>query len=486
MPGPIVSVAEMREWESRTWAAGVRESQVIAKVGEAIAQWLIQSVRPGTRLLFLIGPGNNGADARAAMDALSGEDYHLQSLEVQEPSKAYAQLEKYFKNPPDCLVDGIFGIGLSRPLGSDWIKLIEAINEFRKPVISLDCPSGMDADTGEVKPVAVEARWTLAIGAAKMGLIQPMATDWTGRLIVLEGIGLHPEGPVAHSQIRWVSEVDFESSPKEFLRHAGGHKGNFGHTGIVAGSVGYHGAAVLAARAAQVARPGLISVMTIGEAYVPVASNLLSPMVHRFSRETFDKVFEKATALLIGPGLATSESRNYVYPLLQELWRTADVPMVVDASALDWIPQGDVDSEAMRVITPHAGEASRLLHRGGDMEATPNSNRLHAAEALSKMYGHCTVVLKGYQTVTFSPAHHQWFINSSGNPYLAQGGAGDVLAGLITGYLAHPASRLDRNLSLHQIIYAVWLHGWTADVLDQEGCAWTVEDLSDRLKEFAH
>ncbi|MCD8498929.1 MAG: NAD(P)H-hydrate dehydratase [Clostridiales bacterium] len=247
-------------------------------------------------------------------------------------------------------------------------------------------------------------------------------------------------------------------------------------TGIVAGSVGYHGAAVLAARAAQVARPGLISVMTIGEAYVPVASNLLSPMVHRFSRETFDKVFEKATALLIGPGLATSESRNYVYPLLQELWRTADVPMVVDASALDWIPQGDVDSEAMRIITPHAGEASRLLHRGGDMEATPNSNRLQAAEALSKMYGHCTVVLKGYQTVTFSPAHHQWFINSSGNPYLAQGGAGDVLAGLITGYLAHPASRLDRNLSLHQIIYAVWLHGWTADVLDQEGCAWTVED----------
>lgn len=482
MPVPVISVKEMREWESRTWDSGIREKDVIDQVGRRIAGWIGDHIPSGSRIVLLAGKGNNGADVRAASEALPDDIFQVLTLEAREPKAAIQRLESLRQTPPDLIVDGLFGIGLNGGLSGEWKKLVELINWFEVPVLSIDCPSGLNTDSGEVETEAVRATWTLTIGAVKEGLVSPKAAPWTGRLLLAAHVGLHPDGPKSHSKLSWTCNEDFAERPAHHHRAIQGHKGNYGHALIVAGSPGYSGAAVLAARAAQVTQPGLISVLTVGDSWIPVSSNLLAPMVHRFTPHILDEVRTRATSILIGPGLAGPEARNYVYPALQDIWTHADIPVVVDASALDWIPSGPVETDSLRVITPHPGEAARMLHRCGDTESTPNADRLHTAESLSSLFGSATVVLKGNQTLTFSPAHQRTFINPTGNPHLAQGGAGDALAGLIAGALAHPATRMDRDLSLHQILRSVWLHGAAADSLQFESLAWTIDDLLEQLK----
>jgi len=268
------------------------------------------------------------------------------------------------------------------------------------------------------------------------------------------------------------------------MRPVSGHKGTFGHLLIIAGSPGYQGAAVLSAKAAQTRQPGLISVLTIGQAFVPVASQLAGPMVHEFNSDVLEALLEKASAILIGPGLASFESRNYLYPIVQKIWQESNVPVVVDASALDWIPDGPIESDARRVITPHAGEAKRLLGRIEGCEGIDSMSREEITTRLSESYGSCSVVLKGYLTqVSFN---EEIYLNPTGNPYLSQGGSGDVLAGLISGSLAYPLNEFeaeDKNsIEEDQILKSVWLHGAAADTLQMEGLTWTVEDLVQKLK----
>ena len=156
--------------------------------------------------------------------------------------------------------------------------------------------------------------------------------------------------------------------------------------------------------------------------------------------------------------------------LARHLWRDSSLPVVVDASALDWLPPDPVPRNALRVITPHPGEAARLL------QATPQqvqANRLDALRNLSRRLGNTWVVLKGHQTL-IGRSSGEVFVNSSGNPHLAQGGSGDVLAGYLAGLLAQPALQAD---PLKTIRYAVWQHGAAADALQASRANWVVEDL---------
>ena len=255
-------------------------------------------------------------------------------------------------------------------------------------------------------------------------------------------------------------------------RPAAGHKGTFGHLGIVAGSLGYHGAAVLAARGAQRARPGLITLLTQPEVYVPIASQLQAVMVRPFDPGA---ALEDFSAILVGPGLASPQMPAALRHMATRLWTDAEVPVIVDASALDWLPLDQpVPPDSIRVITPHPGEAARLLQ-----SSVPEvqSDRIQAVRQLSERLGGAWVVLKGHQTLV-GRATGEVFLNPTGSPDLAQGGSGDVLAGYLAGWLAQPALR---ELAPTAIRHAVWQHGAAADALSAERDNWVVEDLVKRV-----
>ncbi len=462
MPLPVISIAQMREWEQATWASGQTQATVIRCVGALVARRALQLTRPGQRVLLLAGKGHNGDDVRAAREYLADRATDL--LEVHDPAAELPRLMQLLAKHPVLILDGLFGIGLDRPLDAAWCAFIGQLNEARIPVIAVDVPSGLHADTGESMGMAVRALVTLTLGAPKPGLLRTPAVEYTGRVELLPEIGLIP-CPIK-SDVAWTLRGDFSGFPPS--RPASGHKGSFGHLAIVAGSLGYHGAAVLATRGAQRAQPGLVTLITVESAYPWVAPQLQAAMLQPWTPAL--KLPGSYSAFLFGPGLAGPDLPQDMKIALRRLWRDALLPVVVDASALDWLPLDPVPKNVIRVITPHPGEAARLMN---STVPQMQADRVRAVREISRRFGNCWVVLKGHQTLV-GRSTGEVFVNGSGNPYLAQGGSGDVLAGYIAGLLAQPALQAD---PLQAIRYAVWQHGAAADELQARQRNWTIEDL---------
>jgi NAD(P)H-hydrate epimerase len=466
MPVPVITIAQMREWENATWASGQTEAEVIRQVGKKIAQAAMTVTRPGDAILILAGKGHNGDDARAARGHLP--DRRVKVFDVGAPERDLPKLEAALRTRPALIIDGLFGIGLDRPLDDGWQRFLTSVNESKIPVLAVDVPSGLNADSGELQGAAIQAAMTLTIGAPKIGMLEPGARSWVGRLEVAEEVGL-----IAcphRGELNWTLVNDFAGFPPR--REVEGHKGSFGHLGIIAGSFGFHGAAVLAARGAQRAQPGLVTLYPQESIYHVVASQLQAVMVNVWKPET--KLPESISALLIGPGLAAPEFIEELKTMTRRLWRrlTRDsfLPMVVDASALDWLVPHALGKNEIRVVTPHPGEAARML---GKPTEQIQANRLQAMREISQRFGDCWVVLKGHETLV-GRSTGEIFVNSSGNPHLAQGGSGDVLSGFIAGLLAQPALQADVGKTLR---FAVWLHGATADALQAARTNWVLEEL---------
>jgi len=485
MPVPVINLARMRKWERATWTAGQTEAEVIRRVGEKIAERALQLTRAGDAILILAGKGHNGADARAARRYL--RDRRVEVLDVTDPKTALPEFQHRTgvapvsdssisnggrrETCPALLIDGLFGIGLNRPLDGSWQKFIAAVNQSKFPVLAVDVPSGLNADTGEVLGAAIEAAITLTIGAPKTGLLAQKAWPFVGRLEVATDVGLVScPHPASRDDLNWTLPQDFAGFPPS--RAAAAHKGSFGHLVMVAGSFGFHGAAVLAARGAQRAQPGLITLFTQEDVYHPIASQLQSVMANVWKPEI--KLFDDASAIMIGPGLAAPNLRDDIQNMTRRLWRDAELPVIVDASALDWLTPHTLAKERIRIITPHPGEAARLLNTTAQRV---QSDRVQAVRKISRRFGNCWVALKGHQTLIGRGAG-EIFVNSSGNPHLAQGGSGDVLAGFIAGLLAQPALQTDIGRTLR---YAVWQHGAAADRLQTTRANWVVEDLVGEL-----
>lgn len=466
MPVPVVTISQMREWEQATWAAGQTPDAVIRRVGECLARRALSLTREGDLILILAGRGHNGDDARCAEPHLG--ERRVEVLSIRDPAANRTALAAALGKGPGLVIDGLFGIGLNRPLDSAWIEFIAALNAARVRVLSVDVPSGIDADTGEALGAAVESTVTLTLGAPKVGLLRSGAWAAVGRLELESDIGLVP--CPCKSDLQWMSGSDFAGYPP--ARLAAAHKGSFGHLAIVAGSLGYHGAAVLAARGAQRARPGLVSLYTAPSVHAPVASQLQAVMVHPWRSDV--RWPDGVSAFLCGPGLADRDLPGDLRHAVLELWQDADEPVIVDASALDWLPAKPTASRGVRVVTPHPGEAARML---GSSVADVQRDRAAALRALSRQYGGCWVVLKGHQTLV-GRDRGPVCVNSTGNPGLAQGGSGDVLAGYLAGLLAQPALEGDPALAAR---YAVWQHGAAADRLSEGHPNWTIEDLAAHL-----
>ncbi len=456
----------MRDWEQATWAAGQTESEVIRRVGRCVGRAALRLTQPKDLVLLVAGKGHNGEDARCAREHLAQR--RVETLDVTDPAADLPRLEALLALRPALIVDGLFGIGLDRPLSAEWVRLVERVNEAGTAVLAVDVPSGLHADTGEPQGAAIRAALTLTVGAPKAGLLRSAAWPYVGRLEVASDVGLVP-CPLS-SELWWTLPEDFAGFPAR--RQAATHKGSYGHVGIMAGSLGYHGAAVLAARGAQRAQPGLITLYTLEAIYHACAAQLQAVMVSPW--EPAGKLPGSHTAALLGPGLAAAGLAEQMKLVARNLWRDPALPLVVDASALDWLALDAVDRNALRVVTPHPGEAGRLLRWSAQQV---QANRLAAVREISKRLGNTWVVLKGHQTF-IGRSSGQVFVNSSGNPFLAQGGSGNVLAGYMAGLLAQPDLQED---PLKTLRYAVWQHGAAADCLLASRPNWVVEELLGEL-----
>ncbi len=459
---PVITVDEMREWETTTWQRGIREEDVIDQVGKAIAEWIRHSTYKSHPIVILAGRGHNGDDGKAAARHLN--DFNTQTIEIRDPEAALSQLEETLAQETILIIDCLFGIGLNRPPTDGWAQLIQAVNASPHPVISIDTPSGLDAREGVALGDCIEADHTLTVGAPKLGMLSQAAQPFVGYIHCLTEVGLAsvPEG----NELYFCEQRDFTHFPPH--RKASDHKGSHGHLQLIAGSAGYHGAAVLATRGAMAARPGLITVETLPECYIPVASQLQQAMVRPWFPENLTP--QKTSAILIGPGLAAANVPAALREFARSVWRHSPFPVVVDATALDWIPTGATSHDAPRIITPHPGEAARMLFTTTE---TIKQRRIDTVRRLSEKYANCWVVLKGSHTL-IGRSSGKLHLNSTGNPGLAQGGSGDVLAGLLGGLVAQPRCQSELEKAIQ---FAVWQHGKAADELEKDRPSWIIEDL---------
>ena len=452
---------------------------------------------PTPRIAVFCGPGNNGGDGIAAarllmkkrkkccvrvffvgdrakmtpdekamekkLIAAGGalEDFTLDSTsrETAEATMTFAQQKiMAWLSTCDCVVDALFGIGLKRPVEGVFRTAIQVMRG--RTVVSCDIPSGVHADTGEILGEAVRAKLTVTFTRGKPGLYIGEGSACAGEVRVVD-IGI-PDG-LEWEFFRDTPRLEVVHSPNNGLprRPLTAHKGDFGKIFILAGSEGYTGAPVLAARAALRTGAGLVYLGVPREIYPIVAVKCDEAMPFPLP-EDFDAIVEKARgcdAALIGPGLGRSpETEELVLRLLAGL----DIPVVLDADGINAL-SGHIDSldkrTALTVLTPHDGEFSRLT--GCEL---PVRDRLSAARDFAREHG-CILVLKGRGTITAAPDGSAC-INTSGNPGMAKGGSGDVLAGMIAALLGQKhlrKARREGDNAAELVSDAVFYHGAAGD-----------------------
>jgi hydroxyethylthiazole kinase-like uncharacterized protein yjeF len=462
----LYSVAEVRAIEHAALAAAPAGA-LMRRAGEAAAELATQILPGGGRVLAIAGPGNNGGDAMEAAMLLAGRGWQvtidfrgspaamsadaadaLRRAQASTAQFSHADMEAGW----DLVLDGLFGIGLARPVASELAELVRAVNRLRCPVLALDVPSGLDADTGAIvgpDGVAVQASHTLTFIADKPGLHTADGCDHAG-LVQVAKLDIAPA--LYPAPAAWLAGVDLFAARLR-PRRQNSHKGSFGDVAILGGAHGMSGAAILAARTAALCGAGRVFAGFLAEppAYDP-------PHPEIMCRRAADLDLEHAT-VVAGPGLGSSGQARSM--LSQVLAGTA--PLVLDADALNMTAAGvDLRNALSRrtgaLLTPHPLEAARLL---GCSAAQVQADRLAAARRLAADFG-AVVVLKGAGSVIARP-DGLVVINATGGPALATAGTGDVLAGLCGALLAQRWPAWEAALA------AVWLHGAAAELLVDQG-----------------
>jgi hydroxyethylthiazole kinase-like uncharacterized protein yjeF len=456
---PILRAPALRAVEARHAQA---DPPLMERAGAAATAVAIKMLPPNATALVVAGPGNNGGDAlvvaRLLKEARRRPIVVLAGSPDKLPVDAKAAYEKWLGADGEILsdipsrhfglvVDGLFGIGLTRPVGGRHAELIARMNAMDCPVLALDVPSGIDSETGRVLGCAVRATQTATFIALKPGLLTLDGPDHCG------AISLHTldVGCEETDGVR-IDRSLFRQHVAPRLRNT--HKGSFGSVGILGGSTGMAGAALLAGRAALQ--------LGAGRVYVGMLERLpCDPMQPELMLRTAEEVFALASVLAIGPGLGQTAAAAEL------LRRAIDVPLplVVDADGLNLLATHPVFArhlarrETPVVLTPHPVEAARLLSASvADIQA----DRVDSALKLAAHF-RADVVLKGCGSV-IATADGRWAINTTGNAGLASAGSGDVLTGMVAALLAQawPAEMA--------LACGVHLHGTAADQLAADGC----------------
>ncbi len=427
--------------------------------------------------VFLIGRvAEVRGDARINLDILG-----RLSVSVVEIADSQAW-ELHFSEVSDCtlIVDAIFGTGLNAPISGYIESVVTDVNASGIPVVAIDLPSGLSADSADSIGPSIEAGLTITLAAPKIPLVLPPAETHAGDIVIAD-IGIPSE--VLESLDGPQVDLSTRASMRELItpRTPDGHKGDYGHVLIVAGSMGKTGAAHLSAVGALRSGAGLVTVATpamcqpilsaMGPEYMTEA---LGGAADGIDPDEVDRVIEMARDVLaIGPGLGSAPgTREFIRQLVDR----ATMPLVIDADGLNAFA-GDPEHLAGRegrdvIITPHPGEMARLVGMSTD---EVQASRLEIARNFAIAH-HVFVVLKGHRTLIATP-DAKVFINPTGNPGMATGGTGDILTGMIAAWLAQ---LLDAEAACR---IAVYLHGLAGDLAeaDEGEVAMTSGDLAGHL-----
>jgi hydroxyethylthiazole kinase-like uncharacterized protein yjeF len=446
---------------------------LMERAGAAAAQWATElATDRNFPVLVLAGPGNNGGDAFEAARLLRERFFDVRLVFAGDPQRlpadARAAHARFTAAGGTCLgsiptverwgmvIDGLFGLGLARAPAERYAELIDSANTLagrdRCPLLALDCPSGLDADTGRVFEAVIRATHTITFIAAKPGLYTADGPDHCGELRIA-GLGLAPEDlAAADGRLLTPALLDVPLEP----RRRNSHKGTYGNAGILGGAHSMLGAVFLAGRAALKLGTGRVYVGLL-DPHAPSFDPVQGELMLRKPEGVLDAGL---TALACGPGLGNSLQASE----LLEKALALDLPLVLDADALNLVAaERDLeaaltDRQAPTLMTPHPAEAARLL----DVEvAAIQADRIGMAQEIAARY-RSHVALKGCGTVVATP-DGRWWINTTGNPGMASAGMGDVLTGFAVALLAQ-GWEADRAL-----LAAVHLHGAAGDAAVEAG-----------------
>jgi ADP-dependent NAD(P)H-hydrate dehydratase / NAD(P)H-hydrate epimerase len=489
----LVTAAQMQTLDRRTITeAHVPSSVLMERAGEGVVTHLEEqygSVRGKTITIFC-GKGNNGGDGLVVARLLHrrhAQVHVLMLAPLADLSRDAAAMYRRFVRTAgrsavksfhsadqarallassDFVIDALLGTGLSSGVTGLYRDAIEFINKAQRPVISVDIPSGLDADTGAVTGRAVRASMTITFGLPKLGLVLGSGIDHAGTVQVVD-IGIPPAYMEAvDSRIVWITRKAVMGMLPP--RKPSSHKGTFGHAGIIAGSVGKTGAAALAAQAALRVGAGLVTVATPSSVNDVLEAKLLEAMTmplpetkaRTLARASLDRLvafMEARTAVAIGPGLSTHPE---TVELVQSLMKHLDRPTVLDADALNALTGRAAlltECKIPPILTPHPGEMARLEVNATTQ--TVNADRIGTAQRFSRERG-VFLVLKGARTVIARP-DGLVAVCPTGNPGMATAGTGDVLTGMVVGFLAQGLSSWDAACT------AIYVHGCAGDLATQ-------------------
>ena len=434
MSQPVYLTENIRRIEKD---AGNVTPSLMERAGAAAAQFAATLLPDtGKEVLVLAGPGNNGGDAKVVARILQERFFRVSLV---------TKIEEILPNTRwNLVVDGLFGIGLTRPIEGAYAKLVAYVNAQTCPVLALDIPSGLGSDTGQILGCAVRATHTITFIGLKPGLLTLDGPDHCGQVTVAE---LSPGNREVTMDRGWVAAPDLftnvlRTRPRNF------HKGMAGSLAVIGGAAGMAGAALLAGRAALKLGAGRVYAGLLEE------QSLDPGTLELMLRHPDDVLGLDLDAIVIGPGLGQGERAGTLLGAVL----ASEIPCVIDADALNLIAENEdlrkacARRGAETLLTPHPAEAARLL---AENTALVQADRLKAARALStNMNAH--VLLKGNGSVIVARDGH-WFINASGNPGMASAGMGDVLAGILGALLAQKYS------GETALVLGTHLHGCAAD-----------------------
>jgi len=468
---------------------GIPSYSLMTRAGEAVADSLVGAFPEATtNVLVVAGKGNNGGDGFVAGWRLIQEGFAARGVLLGRGSdlkgdaaRAYAEfracggkvieastesgLEAALGKRPSAVIDAIFGTGLNAMVKDLPRRAIEIVNSFAVPTVAVDIASGVDSDTGAVMGAAIRASLTVTFGFAKFGHVSYPGAGHCGELRIVE-IGFAPR---AVEEIaprgRFLERADLQHLIR--ARPVDSHKGMYGHPLVIAGGRGKSGAVLLASRAALRMGAGLVTA-AMPESIQPIvaagqAELMTEPIADRdghfdgaHAPDALKMLLDGKDALIVGPGIGvTDDTKRLIEWLISDACER-ERPMLIDADGLNALAA--IGCEALKrargavVLTPHPGEASRLL---GVTTAKINEDRVSAARTLAERTG-ATVLIKGARSVIASP-DGDIFVNSTGNPGMSTPGMGDALSGIVGALMGQHLRPLDA------LALGVFLHGYAAD-----------------------
>lgn len=490
----IANKNEIRDIDSYTIETiGIPSMVLMERAAMALYYEVIKHVDKKQRILIVVDGGNNGADGIALARILATTGYRCTLYNIgriAHPSKEFlSQLnialnmglkiyERMPKHEYTVIVDGIFGVGLSRDIADKHKKVIDNLNAMPGFKIAIDIPSGIDSTTGKKLGTAFRANTTVTFGLVKLGMLLFDGVKCCGDIIISD-IGF-PDCAIKANQPKMYS-YEYSDLRKLPRRNPNSNKGTYGHVAVIGGSKNMSGAPFLAAKAAYTMGAGLVKVYTVEENRVIIQSALPEAILTTYSDygeaiACTEDALNWADVIIVGPGLGRDSTSERI---LYELLLNVEVPIIIDADGLNLIKDmlDLVKNNASKVImTPHIKEMSRLTDLS--VEYIMN-NKIDVAKRFVKDYG-ITLVLKDAKTIVPDKDENA-YINVSGNSGMSTGGAGDVLTGIIAGLIA--AGRLDNGEAAK---LGVYIHGLAGDVAKEEKSEYSViaSDIIDGLSKI--